>query len=120
MGEPSGHLFEEDLHLQAGQGGAQARMSADTEGQVPSGVAAVNVELVGLGEDVVVSVSDVERDSLLERANAVSVPAVVIGKTGGDRIRVTVCGAVVADIGLDEAERSWANGLTQHFEQVVG
>ena len=99
-------------------GGARVELPATAEQD--DGFSLVRALFGEAPSRVVVSVSDVERDSLLERANAVSVPAVVIGKTGGDRLRVTVCGAVVADIGLDEAERSWANGLTQHFEQVVG
>jgi len=104
--------------VESAGGGARVELPATAEQD--DGFSLVRALFGEAPSRVVVSVSDVERDSLLERANAVSVPAVVIGKTGGDRIRVTVCGAVVADIGLDEAERSWANGLTQHFEQVVG
>ena len=68
---------------------------------------------------VVVSVSPGERDRLLARARALSVPATVIGQTGGERLTISVAGAVVADIGLDEAEQTWANGLTRHFEAAV-
>ncbi len=48
-----------------------------------------------------------------------SVPARVIGQTGGDRLAISVAGAIVADIGLGEAERTWANGLTRYFEHAV-
>ena len=104
--------------VESAGGGARVELPATAEQD--DGFSLVRALFGEAPSRVVVSVSDVERDSLLERASAVSVPAVVIGKTGGDRLRVTVCGAVVADIGLDEAERSWANGLTQHFEQGVG
>jgi phosphoribosylformylglycinamidine synthase len=66
---------------------------------------------------VIVSVAAGHRDQLLSSARERSVPAAVIGSTGGDRIRVAVAGQPVADIGIDEAERAWGQGLTQHFER---
>jgi phosphoribosylformylglycinamidine synthase len=68
---------------------------------------------------VVVSVATGERERLLSGARERSVPAVVIGRTGGDRIRLAVAGVQVADIGLDEAEQAWGEGLTRHFETVA-
>ena len=68
---------------------------------------------------VLVSASPGERDRLLGRARELSVPATVIGQTGGERLAISIAGAVVADIGLDEAEQAWANGLTRHFEPAV-
>ena len=68
---------------------------------------------------VVVSVNAGQRDRLLERAHALSVPAAVIGQTGGERLTISIDGDVTADIGLDAAERTWANGLTRHFEPAV-
>ncbi|MEE2791577.1 MAG: phosphoribosylformylglycinamidine synthase subunit PurL [Acidobacteriota bacterium] len=104
--------------VESAGGGARVELPATAEPD--DGFGLVRALFGEAPSRVVVSVSDAERDGLLERANAVSVPAAVIGKTGGDRLTVTVGGAVVADIGLDEAESSWTNGLTQHFEQVVG
>ena len=68
---------------------------------------------------VVVSVPSEERDRLCARAHALSVPATPIGRTGGERLTISVAGEVVADVGLDEAEQAWGNGLTRHFEHVV-
>ncbi|MEE2963780.1 MAG: phosphoribosylformylglycinamidine synthase subunit PurL [Acidobacteriota bacterium] len=68
---------------------------------------------------VVVSVATGQRERLLSGARERSVPAVVIGRTGGDRIRLAVAGEQVADIGLDEAEQVWGQGLTRHFEAVA-
>jgi len=68
---------------------------------------------------VVVSVAAGQRERLLSGARERSVPAVVIGRTGGDRIRLAVSGEQVADIGLDEAEQAWGEGLTRHFETVA-
>ncbi|MEE2638287.1 MAG: phosphoribosylformylglycinamidine synthase subunit PurL [Acidobacteriota bacterium] len=67
---------------------------------------------------VVVSVASSERDRLLEVARAASVPAVVIGQTGGERVVIGVDGAEVASLGLDEAEHVWEHGLSRHFESV--
>ena len=68
---------------------------------------------------VVVSALPGTRDRLLARARALSVPATVIGHTGGERLTISVAGAGVADIGLVEAEQAWANGLTRYFESAV-
>ena len=68
---------------------------------------------------VVVSVSSGARDRLLARARAFAVPAVVIGRTGGTRLAIAVAGAVVAEVGLDEAEQAWADGLARHFEHAA-
>ena len=68
---------------------------------------------------VIVSAPPAERDQLLARARALSVPATVIGQTGGERLAISVAGEVVADIGLAEAEQAWANGLTRYFEAAV-
>lgn len=67
---------------------------------------------------VLVSVPATERPRLLEMADAVSLPALVVGKTGGERIRIAVDGDVVADIRLEEAGNSWVTGFTRHFESV--
>jgi len=66
---------------------------------------------------VIVSVAAGQRDQLLSNARERSVPATVIGTTGGDRIRVSVAGQLVADIGVDAAEQAWGQGLTRYFER---
>jgi phosphoribosylformylglycinamidine synthase subunit PurL len=66
---------------------------------------------------VIVSVAAGQRDQLLSSARERSVPATVIGSTGGDRLRFAVAGQLVADIGVDEAEHAWGQGLTRHFER---
>jgi phosphoribosylformylglycinamidine synthase len=68
---------------------------------------------------VVVSVSPEQRDRLLACARVLSVPASVIGHTGGDRLTISVAGEIVAAVRLDEAEQAWAHGLSRHFEAAV-
>ena len=65
---------------------------------------------------VVVSAPHEKRNLLLARARALSVPATVLGHTGGERLTISLAGRVVADVGLDGAEQAWANGMTRHFE----
>ena len=68
---------------------------------------------------VVVSVSPEQRDRLLACARLLSVPASVIGHTGGDRLTISVGGEIVASVRLDEAEQAWAHGLSRHLEAAV-
>ncbi len=65
---------------------------------------------------VVVSVTPEQRDRLLACARVLSVPASVIGHTGGDRLTILVGGEIVASVRLDEAEQAWAYGLSRHLE----
>ena len=68
---------------------------------------------------IVVSATRDRRVELLERARALGVPAAVVGRTGGDRVTVSVAGAVVADVALEAAEHAWATGLARHFEPAA-
>jgi len=100
-------------------GGVGARVELPSPSKRDDGFGLVRVLFGEAPSRVVVSVLRSERDSLLERARAASVPAAMIGKTGGDRLMIAVGGVDVADIRLDEAESSWANGFSRHLETVV-
>jgi phosphoribosylformylglycinamidine synthase len=101
-------------------GGVGARVELPSSAKPDDGFSLVKVLFGEAPSRVVVSVSSSDRDSLLERARAASVPAAAIGKTGGDRLMIAVGGVGVAEIGLDEAESSWANGFSRHLEVGVG
>jgi phosphoribosylformylglycinamidine synthase subunit PurL len=60
---------------------------------------------------VVVSTDPRDEAAVLERAHAAGVPALAIGRTVADRIRIRVDGAAAIDIALTEAEQIWATGL---------
>ena len=100
-------------------GGIGARVELSRPGGPDDRFATVRVLFGEAPSRVVVSVSSGERDPLLARARALSVPATVIGQTGGERLAISVAGAVVAEIGLDAAEQAWANGLTRYFEDAA-
>ena len=65
---------------------------------------------------VIVSASPDRADDLVQKAAAAGVPAAVIGRTGGDRIRVSVSGRLVIDEQAQAAERIWATAIGSYFE----
>lgn len=64
---------------------------------------------------VVVSASADRVDDLLRQARDLGVPARVIGRAGGSRIKIAVSGTPVIDVAVDEAEAVWAEALERYF-----
>jgi phosphoribosylformylglycinamidine synthase len=64
---------------------------------------------------VVVSVRPQERATFLQLAAELGVPAAVIGRTGGDRLRITVDREGAIDVALAEAEDVWSSALAKYF-----
>ena len=56
---------------------------------------------------------------VLKRAAAAGVPAHVIGRTGGDTIRISVGGEPAVTLTVVEAERAWSNAVEQYFAKRV-
>jgi phosphoribosylformylglycinamidine synthase len=65
---------------------------------------------------VIVSVDSRMTDELQELARRGNVPARVIGRVGGDRIRITVNGEAVIDESLESAERIWSRSIGERLE----
>ncbi len=65
---------------------------------------------------VVVSVAPERAHELLDMAAAAGVPAAVIGRVGGNHIRLSVDGRVLIDEALAVAERIWSTALEGYFE----
>jgi len=65
---------------------------------------------------VLVSVRPDATPEVLAAAGGAGVPAVRIGSTGGDRIRVEVDGTVAIDVSLVEVETRWRTALTEWLE----
>ena len=65
---------------------------------------------------IVVSVREADADAVLDRAAAASVPAQVLGRTGGERLRFTCDGEPAVEVELADAEQRWATGLSRYFE----
>ena len=65
---------------------------------------------------VVVSVREEDADAVLAHAAAARVPARVLGRTGGGRLRMKIDGEQAVDVALAEAEQRWSSGLSRYFE----
>jgi phosphoribosylformylglycinamidine synthase len=65
---------------------------------------------------VVVSADPQAAERLVQLAEKRSVPARVIGRVGGDRIRIGIEGRVVIDEPVVGAERIWADTIGAYFE----
>ena len=70
---------------------------------------------------IVVSAREADADRVAATAAAAGVPARVLGRTGGERLRFAIEGAPDApvDAPLAEAERAWSTGLSRHFEETA-
>jgi len=65
---------------------------------------------------IVVTATDVKGPRILEIAAEHNVPASVIGRTGGDRIMLSVKGEPVISRSLGEIERAWRGALPRVLE----
>ena len=65
---------------------------------------------------VVVSVREADVDAVQGQAEAAGVPAHVLGRTGGARLRMKIDGEPAVDVALSDAEQRWSSGLSGYFE----
>ncbi len=82
----------------------------------------VNLAAMLFGESasrIVVSAAVDAVSSVLKRAAAAGVPARVIGRTGGDRLRIAAGGTIVIDVSVEEAERVWSTAIERYFKKKV-
>ena len=56
---------------------------------------------------------------LLELAAAASVPARVIGQTGGNRLRIATGGRMTIDVATGDAERAWSAAIDSYFAKKI-
>ena len=95
-----------------------ALVCADEDVDAPTPVRGVALlaDLFGeAGGRVVVSVAAGSLGPLMDLAAECGVPARRVGRTGGDRIAVTVGGRAAIDWKLTDAERLWSEALAQYF-----
>jgi phosphoribosylformylglycinamidine synthase len=67
----------------------------------------------------VVSVAAGREAEALDLARAEGVPASVIGRVGGGRVRLSVGGRLVIDEAVETAERIWDGAIASRFERTV-
>jgi phosphoribosylformylglycinamidine synthase II len=68
---------------------------------------------------VIVSTTVDSLTEVLERSAAAGVPAWVVGRTGGNLLRIAVGGHMAIDLPVDEAERVWSSVIERHFARRV-
>jgi phosphoribosylformylglycinamidine synthase len=68
---------------------------------------------------VVVSVAPDGAADVLQRAKAAGVPARVIGRTGGQELRIAVGGQVALTVAVADAERAWSGAIEHFFAKQV-
>ena len=89
------------------------------EAQAASGFSA-NATLFGESASrIVVSAAGDRLDAVLAAAKSAGVTATVIGKTGGDRIRLSVGGTAVVDAAIGDAEQAWATAIERRMSGNV-
>jgi phosphoribosylformylglycinamidine synthase len=67
----------------------------------------------------VVSVVPEDVDKVLDRASAANVPACVIGRTGGNLLRIAVAGEPAIELSIHDAERVWSSAIERFFAKRV-
>ena len=65
---------------------------------------------------ILLSADDSKVDQILKAATEANVRAAVIGRTGGDRLRISVNGEPVIDRAVMEVEYQWRNALPAMLE----
>jgi phosphoribosylformylglycinamidine synthase len=65
----------------------------------------------------VVSTSPAQAQDVLARAAREGVPASVVGRVGGTRIRLSVDGHVAVDVAVADAESAWETAIPRRFER---
>ncbi|MGH9173845.1 MAG: hypothetical protein ACRD1H_05790, partial [Vicinamibacterales bacterium] len=89
-------------------------------GDVPGGFR-VNATLFGESASrIVVSAGPGTIDALLAAARDLEVPATIIGRAGGDRIRLSVEGTAVIDVARPDAETTWATAIERKMGSQGG
>ncbi len=66
-----------------------------------------------------VSATSASLPRVLELAAAAAVPARVIGRTGGDRLRIALAGRTVLVLPMHDAEAAWSTAIERHFVRRV-
>jgi phosphoribosylformylglycinamidine synthase len=68
---------------------------------------------------IVVSAAADAAARILELAAAAGVPARVIGRTGGNRLRIATGGRVTVDMATDAADRVWSMAIESYFAKKI-
>ena len=68
---------------------------------------------------VVLSTTPAHAQHVLALAAAEGIPASVVGRVGGSRIRLSLGGRAVVDLAVETAETAWATAVERHFDRAL-
>ena len=68
---------------------------------------------------VALSATPAHAQDVLAMAAAEGIPASVVGRVGGSRIRLSVGGRAVVDLAVETAEAAWATAVERHFDRAL-
>jgi phosphoribosylformylglycinamidine synthase len=103
-----------------GTGGMGAEVSVDAAQVSTDRVLNEAATLFGESASrVVISLAAENVTDVLERAAAVQVPAQVIGRTGGNRLRIAAGERTTIDVSIEEAERAWSAAVESFFAKKI-
>jgi phosphoribosylformylglycinamidine synthase len=111
--------FDTGLGVEAVVADVALDVVADVAGDAAAGAGLADIAAL-FGESasrVVVSTAAAGAAEMLQRAAAAGLPATLIGRVGGDRIRISIDGRAAVDQLLSSAERTWSTALEDYFER---
>jgi phosphoribosylformylglycinamidine synthase len=97
--------------------GHGAEIDLPAVGAVPAGLTDIATLFGESASRVVVSVADSGVAALSALAAKHKVPMTVIGRVGGERLRVSVAGRTVVDESRRDLEQIWTDALEMYFER---
>jgi len=100
--------------------GVDAAVDAAPGAGVPAGFAVAATLFGESASRIVISAPEGQIDAVLARAAAAGVPAAVVGRTGGDEIRVHCGGAPAIRSAVADAEARWAGAIGRYYQPTAG
>ena len=95
-------------------------VTADLSPAPPSGALRANATLFGESASrIMVSIPSGKLEAVMTAARSAGVPAVKIGATGGDRVRISVGGEMAIDTLVTDAEQAWATAIEKKMNANV-
>jgi phosphoribosylformylglycinamidine synthase len=92
-------------------GGIGAEIAIDLVGGEPGVDRGVSTLFGESASCVLIGIEPGQLSAVQAAASAAGVAATRIGRTGGNRVRIGLSGALAIDIAVDEAEARWATSL---------
>jgi phosphoribosylformylglycinamidine synthase len=100
--------------------GVDAAVDPAPGAEVPAAFAVVATLFGESASRIVISTPKAQVEAVLARAAAAGVPAAVVGRTGGDEIRVYCGGTLAIRSAVADAEARWAGAIGRYYQRPAG